>query len=83
MSFCCISAVDEPTGDFYLFTKDRENSISEVYRYPYPQSVDNNPYTLGNLFSMSVFPQFITLNICCRACGDSAPILDHRSRHFT
>ena len=30
-----------------MFTKDRENSISEVYRYPYPQSVDNNPFTLG------------------------------------
>ena len=56
----CLSAVDEPTGDFYLFTKDRENSLSEVYRYPYPQSIDNNPFTLGNLNSVSVFPQSMT-----------------------
>ena len=26
-------AVDPTTGDIYLFTKDREESISEVYRY--------------------------------------------------
>ena len=56
----CLSAVDEPTGDFYLFTKDRENSLSEVYRYPYPQSIDNNPFTLGNLNSVSVFLQSMT-----------------------
>ena len=56
----CLSAVDEPTGDFYLFTKDRENSLSEVYRYPYPQSIDKNPFTLGNLNSVSVFPQSMT-----------------------
>ena len=56
----CLLAVDEPTGDFYLFTKDRENSLSEVYRYPYPQSIDKNPFTLGNLNSVSVFPQSMT-----------------------
>ena len=32
-----------------MFTKDRENSISEVYRYPYPQSIHKNPFTLGML----------------------------------
>ena len=42
-----VAAVDEPTGDYYLFTKDRENSVSEVYRYPFPQSADLNPFTLG------------------------------------
>ena len=41
------AAVDEPTGDYYLFTKDREESVSEVYRYPFPQSEDLNPFTLG------------------------------------
>ena len=29
---CEALAVDEPTGDFFMFTKDRENSISEVSR---------------------------------------------------
>lgn len=44
---CEALAVDETSGDLFMFTKDRENSISEVYRYPFPQSVNNNPFTLG------------------------------------
>ena len=37
------AAVDEPTGDFYLFTKDREESVSEVYRYPFPSPPTSTP----------------------------------------
>ena len=61
---CEALAVDEMTGDLFMFTKDRESniekklfapqrqepfldSISEVYRYPFPQSVEQNPFTLG------------------------------------
>ena len=44
---CEALAVDERTGDLFMFTKDREESISEVYRYPFPQSVEKNPFTLG------------------------------------
>ena len=44
---CEALAVDETTGDLLMFTKDRENSISEVYRYPFPQSEALNPFTLG------------------------------------
>ena len=46
---CEALAVDERTGDLFMFTKDRENDISEVYRYPFPQSVENNPFTLGRV----------------------------------
>ena len=44
---CEALAVDETTGDLFMFTKDRENSLSEVYRYPFPQSEALNPFTLG------------------------------------
>jgi len=52
---CEALAVDEVTGDLFMFTKDRENSISEVYRYPYPQSVDNNPFTLEHVATLPLF----------------------------
>jgi len=52
---CEALAVDESTGDWFMFTKDRENSISEVYRYPFPQSVDNNPFTLEHVATLPLF----------------------------
>jgi len=52
---CEALAVDQVTGDFFMFTKDRENSISEVYRYPYPQSVDKNPFTLEHVATLPLF----------------------------
>merc|ERR1711973_237971 len=52
---CEALAVDESTGDWYMFTKDRENSISEVFRYPFPQSVDNNPFTLEHVATLPLF----------------------------
>merc|ERR1711936_810168 len=52
---CEALAVDETSGDLFMFTKDRENSISEVYRYPYPQSVNNNPFTLEHVATLPLF----------------------------
>merc|ERR1719348_626261 len=52
---CEALAVDQVTGDFFMFTKDRENSISEVYRYPYPQSVDKNPFTLEHVGTLPLY----------------------------
>ena len=37
---------DQTTGDIFLFTKDRKKRISQVFRYPAPQSEANNPFTL-------------------------------------
>jgi len=52
---CEALAVDESTGDLFMFTKDRENDISEVYRYPFPQSVENNPFILEHVASLPLF----------------------------
>merc|ERR1719348_271043 len=52
---CEALAVDQVTGDFFMFTKDRENSISEVYRYPYPQSETFNPFTLEHVATLPLF----------------------------
>jgi len=55
-SYDCESlAVDQTTGDIFLFTKDRENSISNVYRYPYPQSEANNPFTLEHVATLPLY----------------------------
>jgi len=34
---CEAITLDQSNGDLYFFTKDRVNTISEVYRYPAPQ----------------------------------------------
>jgi len=47
--------VDQATGDIFMFTKDRENSISEVYRYPFPQSEAKNPFTLEHVATLPLF----------------------------
>jgi len=47
--------VDQTSGDIFMFTKDRENSISEVYRYPFPQSEANNPFTLEHVATLPLF----------------------------
>merc|ERR1711892_160512 len=47
--------VDQTSGDIFMFTKDRENSISEVYRYPFPQSETNNPFTLEHVATLPLF----------------------------
>ena len=46
---CEALAVDQQSGDIFLFTKDRKHSISEIYRYPWPQSELQNPYTLEHI----------------------------------
>ncbi|XP_023342729.1 uncharacterized protein LOC111712376 [Eurytemora carolleeae] len=35
---CEALAVDPSNGDIFLFTKDRVHAISEVYKFPFPQS---------------------------------------------
>merc|ERR1712212_136585 len=52
---CEALTVDQNTGDIFMFTKDRENSISEVYRYPAPQSDANNPFTLEHVATLPLF----------------------------
>ena len=52
---CEALTVDQNTGDIFMFTKDRKNSISEVYRYPFPQSEANNPYTLEHVATLPLF----------------------------
>lgn len=52
---CEALTVDQNTGDIFMFTKDRENSISEVYRYPAPQSEANNPFTLEHVATLPLF----------------------------
>merc|ERR1711976_326603 len=52
---CEALAVDAETGDWLFFTKDRENDISEVFRYPYPQSVDQNPFTLEHIATLPLY----------------------------
>ena len=52
---CEALAVDQQTGDIFLFTKDRKNSISEVYRYPWPQSESQNPFTLEHVGTLPLF----------------------------
>ena len=52
---CEALTVDQNTGDIFMFTKDRENSISEVYRYPAPQSKANNPFTLEHVATLPLF----------------------------
>ena len=76
---CEALAVDESSGDLLMFTKDRENSISEVYRYPFPQSEDNNPFTLGRWTSLEYVNEY---HSALRARGHAPPLLDHRGRHL-
>ena len=71
---CEALAVDERTGDLFMFTKDRENSISEVYRYPFPQSVEKNPFTLGEECRACYNP---TNLVSLRTRGHSPALLDH------
>ena len=52
---CEALTVDQQTGDIFLFTKDRKNSISEVYRYPFPQSASKNPFTLEHIGTLPLF----------------------------
>ena len=52
---CEALTVDQTSGDIFMFTKDRENSISEVYRYPFPQSEANNPFTLEHVATLPLF----------------------------
>ena len=72
---CEALAVDEPSGDWLMFTKDRENNISEVYRYPYPQSIHKNPFTLGCFSTIENHQE----SSICRTCCDTASVLDHWS----
>lgn len=51
---CEALAVEPNTGDIYLFTKDRENSISEVYRYPAPQKTEE-VFTLEHVTTLEMF----------------------------
>ena len=76
---CEALAVDERTGDLFMFTKDRENSISEVYRYPFPQSVEKNPFTLGEECRACYNP---TNLVSLRTRGHSPALLDHGGRHL-
>ena len=55
LSQVSIFTVDQQTGDIFLFTKDRKHSISEVYRYPYPQSESQNPFTLEHIGTLPLF----------------------------
>ena len=52
---CEALTVDQQTGDIFLFTKDRKHSISEVYRYPWPQSESKNPFTLEHIGTLPLF----------------------------
>ena len=74
---CEALAVDETTGDLFMFTKDRENSISEVYRYPFPQSVEKNPFTLGkySVTSEEVIKHLTLTSL--RTRGHPPALLDH------
>jgi len=51
---CEALAVEPETGDIYLFTKDRENAISEVYRYPAPQNTEE-VFTLEHVTTLEMF----------------------------
>ena len=55
LSLLSTCTVDQQTGDIFLFTKDRKNSISEVYRYPWPQSESQNPFTLEHIGTLPLF----------------------------
>jgi len=52
---CEALMVDPETYDIIFFTKDRKESISEVYRYPYPQSETLNPFTLEHVGTLPLF----------------------------
>lgn len=52
---CEALTVDSQTGDILMFTKDRENSLSEVFRYPAPQSQTNNPFTLEHVATLPLY----------------------------
>ena len=52
---CEALTVDQVSGDIFLFTKNREESISEVYRYPFPQSEEKNPFTLEHVGTLPLY----------------------------
>merc|ERR1719348_107339 len=55
-SYDCESIMMDPeTYDLFFFTKNRTESISEVYRYPYPQSETFNPFTLEHVGTLPLF----------------------------
>ena len=79
---CEALAVDEISGDLLMFTKDRENSISEVYRYPFPQSEANNPFTLGTVLYHSNHSIQCYSTPPVRARGNTPSLLDHWGRYL-
>jgi len=52
---CEALTIDPVTRDIFLFTKDREEEISEVFRYPAPQSESLNPFTLEHVGTLPLY----------------------------
>jgi len=51
---CEAIALDQSNGDIYLFTKDRVNTLSEVFRYPAPQD-PSITFTLEHVAQLPCF----------------------------